>query len=421
MKTLSVNNFSCIKSANFEMSRLTVIIGPQASGKSVLCKLSFFMLDIAKFQHESLLRGDSHEKCAMHIKHRFIEWFPISAWGTKRFKIEFTAGNYSLTLMRKLQQGSVADDILVRFSTPFKQQYELLAEEIEKLTRTPNNSKNKSFSEEMEVEWKIRESVNLSLKTLMGQDNVSYQAFVPAGRSFFTNIGKAIAVFEQARALDPLVLRFGRTYTAYLERAMRTYGRKIDSASQTAIDAALAEIFGGKHKRENGVDLVTMTDGRKIPLTALSSGQQELLPLITFIPWLLGDGGNDRLCYIEEPEAHLFPSSQSKLIEALVAVTNISGCGLVMTTHSPYVLVKINNLLKAGAISRKLREPGKKDLETIINRRAWLDVKNVSAYALRDGKLFSIIEDDGLIDGEYLDGISEEMSTEFSNLLGLEY
>jgi len=45
MRRLVVKNFSCIKSANIQLSPLTAIIGPQSSGKSVLLKLIYFFTD----------------------------------------------------------------------------------------------------------------------------------------------------------------------------------------------------------------------------------------------------------------------------------------------------------------------------------------------------------------------------------------
>ena len=42
MRKLTVKNFSVIKEAELEFGKITVLIGPQASGKSLLCKLAFF-------------------------------------------------------------------------------------------------------------------------------------------------------------------------------------------------------------------------------------------------------------------------------------------------------------------------------------------------------------------------------------------
>lgn len=419
MKTLDVSDFSCIQKATLEMSQLTLIIGPQASGKSVLCKLAYFLFDCGQLQQSSIAKKESFERFVSNLKERFVEWFPPSAWGSKRFKIELVAGDYSIALARKTYGGKVSDDFRVKFSQAFQDQYETLLGIVQNAAQ---KDKGAGVRPIWEFDWELRQSISKSLKGLMKKDAVGYQAFVPAGRSFFTSIGKAIAAFEQGRVLDPLILRFGRMYTSYREHGMfRVDEKPSEVALRKTIEKSMADLMGGVIERDGEKDFVRAHDGRKIPISALSSGQQELLPLVVFMPWLYGDGV-DRQCYIEEPEAHLFPTAQSRLIESLVVACNSSptGASLVLTTHSPYVLTKVNNLLKAGSISKTLNETQRKDLEQIIPRKAWLQARNVRAYAIHDGKLVSILESDGLISADYLDEVSGELGEEFGCLLALE-
>ena len=43
VRTLTVKNFSVIKEAALEFGKITVLTGPQSSGKSLLCKLAYFL------------------------------------------------------------------------------------------------------------------------------------------------------------------------------------------------------------------------------------------------------------------------------------------------------------------------------------------------------------------------------------------
>ena len=415
MRTLQVENFSCIIAATLEIDRLTLIIGPQASGKSVLGKLSFFAIDVGLTQHVSIVRGDNFEKFVQTVKQRFVEWFPIEAWGPNKFKIRFSAGDYAITATRKSYKGASSDDFRLQFSDAFQANYEELADKIDKRSTRNNQSE---VSEELERDWQLQDAIRTAHKKLQGRDAVDFQAFVPAGRSFFTSIGKAIAAFEQGRVLDPLILRFGRLYTAYKDRQRRYYNEPTqEREARKTVETILSSLLGGTLQRDGDREYLLTTDGRKVPLSALSSGQQELLPIITFLPWFSG-ARTASLCYIEEPEAHLFPTTQSRLVQGLVMIASSSS--LVMTTHSPYVLTKVNNLLKAGSLGKKLSEPLRRELEAVIPRRAWLTARGVRAYAIKDGTLLSILGRDGLIDGEYLDEISSELADEFSSLLDLE-
>lgn len=415
MRTLQVDNFSCIRSAILELDRLTVIIGPQASGKSVLGKLCYFAMDVGISHTTSVMRGDALEKFSQAVKSRFVEWFPMEAWGSKKFRIVFTAGDYSISLTRKSYKGKTSDDFRLRFSEQFERIYLDSLAQFEKFSSRDGHPE---LRDDVEQSWRIQEMSSGAYRKLLGKDVVQYQAFVPAGRSFFTSVGKAIAAFEQGRVLDPLILRFGRIYTAYRDRPPRFYNdRPSDKEVRKSIDSLMSALLGGRLQRDGDKEYVHAMDGRKIPLSALSSGQQELLPIVAFLPWFSRprDGA---LCYIEEPEAHLFPSTQSSLVQALVMAA--ATASLVMTTHSPYVITKVNNLLKAGSLGRKQNDALRKELEALIPRRAWLSARSVRAYAIRDGELHSILGEDGLIDAEYLDEISSELNKEFSALLELE-
>ncbi|TIP83454.1 MAG: hypothetical protein E5X63_21430, partial [Mesorhizobium sp.] len=159
---------------------------------------------------------------------------------------------------------------------------------------------------------------------------------------------------------------------------------------------------------------------------------QELLPM-----WSLMDYFNERdalrvmsarrpqiypreLIYIEEPEAHLFPSAQSFLMEFLIGslVSSRNGRSLIITTHSPYIMSKLNVFLKAGQLSR--RKKRNQDINEIVPRECWLTDKQLSAVAIENGRLRNLIDEDDLIDGRYLDQVSEEISRDFSRLLKIE-
>lgn len=414
MPSLTVENFSCIKSATLELGDLTVIIGPQASGKSVLCKLCFFFLDLINLQGQSLAKRRSIEDFRETVAEKFSEWFPANAWGTEKFRIEFAAGLFNVSLSRNTYRGQVS----AKFRIKFSEEYELV---YDYMLRTAESSKHDfDDPDDFRYEYGLLEQGRRRMAELMGANAILHQIFIPAGRSFFTSIGKAISAFEQGKVLDPLVLRFGRMYASYSERRAFAADTKSSKKARQLLMRDFSQLLGGQVEQDGDRRLLRMLDGRRIPVGAMSSGQQELLPLMTVMPWLLV--GKSRLCYIEEPEAHLFPASQSQLIQSLVLASRSSGetARLVMTTHSPYVVTKINNLLKAGSLSRRADPETLRAIGAIVPQGAWLYTEKVRAYALRNGDLISIIGSDGLVDADYLDEVSSTMSTEFSKLLALE-
>ncbi len=410
MRILKVNQFSCIEEAVIEFHQLTVIIGPQASGKSVLCKLSYFFQNLVNDQLRSATEREPYSsfKAATHKK--FVRWFPIESWGDKNFEISFTAGDLEVRITRTAYKGNVGQTFRIHFSQPFQDLYTASLQQAEKISKSRSRGEN----DPIVPIWQIREAIEELQSRLLGPDQIESQVFVPAGRSFFTSIGRAIAVFEQSSTFDPLTIMFGRIFRAHLDSLSRA--RYSDMPSSTA--RAFMEMLGGELKGARDEEHLSMKDGRKIPLSLLSSGQQELLPLLAILPDRR-PGRYRQLLYIEEPEAHLFPSAQSKLVEMFASLTTGARdrTSLVITTHSPYVLAKFNNLILAGSIAKgRLREQAAK----IIAPESWLARGKLRAYAIHDGRLSVITEPNGLINADYLDDVSGEIAEEFDKLLELE-
>lgn len=420
MTKIVVSKFSCIEQATLKLGPLTVLIGPQASGKSILCKLNYFFIDILQQQPNSASDGMSFDAYKDKIKEKFIEWFPLTAWGTALFVIEFQAGDCEIRFSRTSYRGVPSDNFRIWVSEGFKAHYASLMKLRQNIL---NKSRHVDDDADFSLFMGLHEASQKSLRKLLGDDYLSSQIFVPAGRSFFTSIGKALSAFEHGKTLDPLIMNFGRLYARYRDRSYRTYPRH-RYAGLSSIMSSLNEIFGGELKAKGDDEYVLCKDGRRIPFSALSSGQQELLPLITVLPRLIRQGGveNRHLAYIEEPEAHLFPGAQSKLIAALASIVNHSEqtVKMVLTTHSPYVLAKFNNLIKAGQIS-SIGKKEKEAVEKIIPTSFQMPKGFVNAYAIIDKKLECIMDDDGLIAADYLDDVSGEISNEFSQLLAVEF
>lgn len=420
MQKLTVKSFSCITEAELDFQRLTVLIGPQASGKSVLCKLAYFFIDALFYQIESINRGAPIGDYINALHDRFCDWFPVKAWGGGKFELSFLAGSFGIAVSRKIYRKQLKDDFSLKLNEATREAYE-------KNLRWAEATKKKAKSEEdltMSFNWRVYETIGKSVQALMGADAVSTQTFIPAGRSFFTSVGKALAAFEQGRMLDPLTIRFGRTYTAYKERQLK-YLHRDERKSIDRLSSAFAQILGGKLTIDGDREYVVTPDGREMPLFALSSGQQELLPLVTILPMMsLNSGSNGgRLIYIEEMEAHLFPAAQSKMVELLASMHSIRSHRLqtVLTTHSPYVLSKINNLLYAGRLGSRASASKRAAVEKIVPRESWLSVSNVAAYAIKNGVLHSIKDSDGFINGDYLDDVSGDIGREFASLQEVEY
>lgn len=422
MPSLVVKNFSCVDDAELDLSKLTILIGPQASGKSVISKLVYFFYDIIAKEYRAIEDQQTLSEFKETLTDEFKKWFPPSAWGSHHFVITFSAGPLFIKVTRLTGAKGGKGNVRINFSPYLEEHYlSVLAEYKSALAKRKKTEE--SGPPDFELFWRIQSEANRKLERDLGRSFVSWQIFVPAGRSFFTSVGKAIAVFEYGGVLDPLTVQFGKFYAAIRDsrRSRMFFGRRPDRTAQEARNRMMHELFGGNIKFEREQEYVESEDGRRIPFATLSSGQQELLPLWLAVEYMQ-EGPTKSLIYIEEPEAHLFPTAQSQLVEYLASIVSDPRADqrMLITTHSPYVLSEINILLKAGNVANKLPTSFDK-ISKIVQSKNWLAPDSTMAYAIVGKRLKKIIDSEGLIDGDYLDEVSGYLSREFNSLLAIEH
>lgn len=127
--------------------------------------------------------------------------------------------------------------------------------------------------------------------------------------------------------------------------------------------------------------------------------------------------------YIEELEENLFPDSQFELVKLIIRlmVEAESKSGVpsyvVMTTHSPYVLTSLNALMKLSLAASKDAEACK-SMQQYVAPIEWF-----SAYRMTEtGTMEDIVDrEDTFITGDYLDSLSDEISSMESKLNDIIY
>ncbi len=251
------------------------------------------------------------------------------------------------------------------------------------------------------------------------------------------------ALLELKADLPKLFLRFGNKYQA---------SRK----SKNEFD--YREIIGVKFMHKNNKDFIVIPDGSEINLSDASSGIQGSVALLTVTDTIMSEdlphsksqehllNKNERLLVIEEPELNCFPKTQNKLLQHLIErnkssfdeafisdnsnpedptvdfkadyYTDIMKNQLIITTHSPYILTSLNNLMYAFQVGQDHLEKTNK----IIEKKYWINPDDVSAYMLlSDGTCEEIMDrEESLIKAEKIDEISNEINEDFSALINIE-
>jgi hypothetical protein len=258
----------------------------------------------------------------------------------------------------------------------------------------------------------------------------SDSVYIPAGRSFFSTPNKGFAALS-TKNLDWITNRFAIEFDADYRDLRESYQTK--RVHLRDIGSSSVEILKGRVvKEESQLLFESIQDGKKRPFEILSSGTLELLPILNVLAQVAKKTGDPvhsnmpspsvGVVFAEEPELGVFPETQyqiAKLIGSLAKSELIWKC-YAITTHSPYILTAFNNLIEAGQVARNRPELSEQ-VAKIIPERYWIKEGEFKAYAIEDGKLESILNESGFVEGNYLDQVSETISDEFDRLIKLEY
>jgi AAA ATPase domain len=146
------------------------------------------------------------------------------------------------------------------------------------------------------------------------------------------------------------------------------------------------------------------SDPREIALDipVASSMVKELSPLVLYLRYL---ANKRNLLVIDEPEMNLHPEAQAKLIEFIAMLVN-SGIQVIITTHSPYIVDHLINLMKAASLENL---ENIRDKFYLKNSKAFISKDNVSVYLFADGKAKNILEEDGFIEWETFNQVSQKI------------
>lgn len=440
MQRLEVKGIPPIQAAKLELKPLTILIGEQASGKSSLAKMVYFFKSIpknlvilARNASQGSLNGQAIEN-AIHA--RFQTFFGAASGFIPGYEIKWLFGlEKTITI--------AGDPLQVRLS-PGNQ---LLA-----LTETLTHFNQRIFRYRSANDYESADAEEqvllLQLRAFFEDDQEN--VFFPDGRNItvaysteFLNIfreelrlrtdqilnttGKTAR--KDSREIDLFLLR---DFISHTDRMMGSLGgltlaeistdlpSGIRLLLKTRIDNLLKAEY--RYHPDQG-EYLRFEDNRTLPLRHASSGQRETIRILQDVVLsLLHQQPVFRV--IEEPEAHLFPSGQKHLMEILCLMIN-GGIepgrnGLLITTHSPYILSIVNNLIYASQLTDEL--PG---LGEAITREGFpeplrLCAEMISVYRIQDGRVDSIIDPEtGLIGGNLIEDAWNEIQAEFNGLYSL--
>ncbi len=432
MQRLEIDNFLSINRAIIELNDITLLIGPQAGGKSVIAKLFYYFRCIPNTLLQVVLEDEAKRAFDKEMKNKFSEIFPQYSWAYKTFKIIYKTDVGSISVSNNASNN--LKPITIEYDEYYKnliyQARYLFRKLYAKAEKEIHDDERSAYFDPIEmVERRLSEGIS---KFEFGlNQGVSKPIFIPSGRSFFSNIQTNVFSFlSNNLEIDYFLKEFGATYNTAkrIHDFVAARKRRVGKVVRKDI---MSSVLGGEYQRERrkAREFIKSPDGRLTNVSNASSGQQESLPMLLVLSSLPYFRSNESNLYIiEEPEAHLFPKSQKQIVEMIVEIYNLfeKKNSYIITTHSPYVLAVLNVLAKAGRIRKKFVDNrlGTKKIEAlyeVVPKYLQIGESCLAAYLISNNSAKKITEPEtGLVNDEIIDKVSEDTSNIFEELLELE-
>jgi AAA15 family ATPase/GTPase len=100
---LIIKNFAGIQELEIEIKRINILIGPQASGKSICAKLLFYFKNFVWEILSTVENEKTKRDLDSNYSKTFEEYFPPDSWGNYDFLIRYeiaNVGSFVLTVLK---------------------------------------------------------------------------------------------------------------------------------------------------------------------------------------------------------------------------------------------------------------------------------------------------------------------------------
>lgn len=291
INNLKVNSFGPIKEADIKFADMTLFVGPQASGKSILLQL--FKLVIDRHNVASVLKQNNYEwgKKSENFLDSFFGESMSAIWNSGT-KIEFENKEY--------KQNSFLPKQGTRESSKTEKLFYIPAQRVV----TMNQGWPRNFGSFDIGDPFVLKQFSETIRVLMDKETTN----VSGGHS---------KVFPKPNRIKEPLRRI-------LDEAI-FHGAKVESDNSSLKRRFLLEVGGSK-----------------LPFMTWSAGQKEFMPLLLSLYYLMPPAkvkqrDDIKWVIIEEPEMGLHPNAIQALMIVFMELM-ARGYKLIISTHSPVLL-----------------------------------------------------------------------------------
>lgn len=393
MRTIHVKHLGAIVDTGvLQLTPVTVFCGKQGSGKSTLAKL----ISTCMWLEKALTRGDVTPKYAArynHFRTQLCGYHGISDFFKDDTFIDYRSDRFRFCYEN--QHLSIAGNTEGRFLmpkimyVPAERNIMVAIEHAERIRRLPPS-----------IQTLQTEYTN-ALQSIKGQsmlpiDGVSVQYDRLNKITWFNGDGFHVRAQYAAsgfQSVAPLAL-----VSDYLsDLVMKSKGEPISSEEMEKLRNQVAKIQNNQRLSDEVKTAMIENINKRYVIDCFQN-------------------------IVEEPEQNLYPKSQRSVLNLLLRDFNKrEGNGLVITTHSPYILDYLSLAIKAYLVAEHCQDK-KEKIASIVPYESWVRPDRVSIYEIQDDGTVSKLQDyDGIpSDNNFLNNALSDVNDLYESLMEIE-
>ena len=186
MEKITIKNFLIFDDVEMEIKRFNILIGEQASGKSLLAKLVYFFRSISSICVSILKSERDINDLSKILSKQFSNYFPTNYWNEdKEFEIRYQSGDFLFTITSDLE---LEFNSRIEFSDMFIEFYNHILSKVYKLQSNLEVEAMKENIDIFEHDTKVSELIDTSIDQLSDSHFFDKAVYIPSSRSFFFDI-----------------------------------------------------------------------------------------------------------------------------------------------------------------------------------------------------------------------------------------
>lgn len=411
-RQIKVKNFGPVREGYtgndgwIDIHKVTVFIGDQGSGKSTVAKLIATFVWLEK----ALIRGDKTLPLKENAFIELLTYHRLQNYIEPSSELEYKGNYYDLRVVENEGKYNVEatlfnDQDIVQPKVMYVPAERNVLSSIENLTHV--SSLVAGSLQTYLIEYRYAQLANKDKEVILPINKASFLYDSSSDNSYVVTNNKRLKVTEASSGFHSVVPLY--LVTDYLSQFIKQDEQKLINSLSTDQQIRRKE------------DLKALNElARFGPMEELLNYNDNLVNL-----------ENKYICrsiinIVEELEQNLFPESQRKVLNKLVAYNNENEYNqLVLTTHSPYLINYLTLAVKAGRVAQLVADNTEalNRVANVVPLEAVLGIDDLVVYQLDEerGSIEQLEMYKGLpSDENYLNDSLEDINIQFSELFQIE-